>query len=251
MILRAMIVALVVMGFFSVNAYSQTTDIKTNRDTLAYSLGNNIGSMVLTNITTDSLNLNVDLLIEGIKDGIKKNQTRLSQEQMMGSLSAFQTEMQSKQQARMKVEQEKNAAAGSENKKKGEAFLAENAKKEGVKTLPSGLQYKVIKEGTGKTPKATDKVTVHYTGTLIDGKVFDSSVQRGEPATFPVNRVIKGWTEALQLMKEGSKWTLYIPSNLAYGEQGAGGAIGPNEVLIFDVELLKVESADGSTGSGK
>lgn len=124
---------------------------------------------------------------------------------------------------------------------KGEQFLKENAAKEGVKTLPSGLQYKVIKEGEGKSPKATDTVSVHYKGTLIDGKEFDSSYKRGEPAEFPVNRVIKGWTEALQLMKEGSKWMLYIPSNLAYGERGAGADIGPNETLIFEVELLKVK----------
>src|SRR5690606_17261370 len=109
-----------------------------------------------------------------------------------------------------------------------------------VKTLPSGLQYKVVKEGGGKSPKATDTVSVHYRGTLIDGTEFDSSIKRGEPAEFPVNRVIPGWTEALQLMKEGAKWMLYIPSHLAYGERGAGGAIGPNETLIFEVELLKV-----------
>lgn len=124
---------------------------------------------------------------------------------------------------------------------KGEEFLKENAAKEGVKTLPSGLQYKVLKEGDGKSPKATDTVVVHYKGTLINGKEFDSSYKRGEPAEFPVNRVIKGWTEALQLMKEGSKWMLYIPSNLAYGERGAGADIGPNETLIFEVELLKVK----------
>ncbi|MGV3532261.1 MAG: FKBP-type peptidyl-prolyl cis-trans isomerase [Chthoniobacteraceae bacterium] len=124
---------------------------------------------------------------------------------------------------------------------KGETYLKENGKKEGVKTLPSGLQYKVVKEGSGKSPKATDTVSVHYRGTLIDGTEFDSSIKRGEPAEFPVNRVIKGWTEALQLMKEGDKWMLYIPSHLAYGERGAGGAIGPNETLIFEVELLKVK----------
>jgi FKBP-type peptidyl-prolyl cis-trans isomerase len=124
---------------------------------------------------------------------------------------------------------------------KGEKYLKENATKEGVKTLPSGLQYKSLKEGSGKSPKATDTVSVHYRGTLIDGTEFDSSIKRGEPAEFPVNRVIKGWTEALQLMKEGDKWMLYIPSQLAYGERGAGGAIGPNETLLFEVELLKVK----------
>ena len=125
---------------------------------------------------------------------------------------------------------------------KGEEFLKENATKEGVKTLPSGLQYKVVKEGEGKSPKATDTVSVHYKGTLINGTEFDSSYKRNEPAEFPVNRVIPGWTEALQLMKEGSKWMLYIPAKLAYGERGTpGGPIGPNETLIFEVELLKVK----------
>ena len=123
---------------------------------------------------------------------------------------------------------------------RGEEFLKENATKEGVKSLPSGLQYKVLKEGTGKSPKATDSVVVHYRGTLINGTEFDSSYKRNEPAEFPVNRVIRGWTEALQLMKEGSKWMLYIPSGLAYGDRGAGGDIGPGETLIFEVELLKV-----------
>jgi FKBP-type peptidyl-prolyl cis-trans isomerase FklB len=127
------------------------------------------------------------------------------------------------------------------NKKKGEEFLAANAKKEGVKTLPSGLEYVVLKEGTGKKPQATDEVEVHYHGTLIDGTVFDSSVDRGEPASFPVNRVIPGWTEALQLMKEGAKWRVFIPSKLAYRQPGRPPKIGPNETLIFEIELLHVK----------
>jgi FKBP-type peptidyl-prolyl cis-trans isomerase len=124
---------------------------------------------------------------------------------------------------------------------KGEAFLKENATKEGVKTLPSGLQYKELKAGTGKSPKATDTVVTHYRGRLLDGTEFDSSYKRNEPAEFPVNRVIPGWTEALQLMKEGAKWELYIPSKLAYGQRSAGADIGPNETLIFEVELLKIK----------
>ncbi|MDY9917538.1 MAG: FKBP-type peptidyl-prolyl cis-trans isomerase [Proteiniphilum sp.] len=127
------------------------------------------------------------------------------------------------------------------NLKEGEAFLEENRKKEGVVTLPSGLQYEVLKEGDGATPKATDKVKCHYHGTLLNGQVFDSSVQRGQPAVFGVNQVIKGWVEALQLMSVGSKWRLYIPSDLAYGTQGAGNSIEPNSALIFDVELLGIE----------
>jgi FKBP-type peptidyl-prolyl cis-trans isomerase len=132
-------------------------------------------------------------------------------------------------------------ASAQVGKEKGEAFLAENAKKEGVKVLPSGLQYKVVKEGTGKQPGKTDTARVHYKGTLIDGKEFDSSYKRGEPAEFPVGRVIKGWTEALQLMKVGAKWQLFIPAALAYGERGAGDLIGPNETLVFEVELLDVK----------
>jgi FKBP-type peptidyl-prolyl cis-trans isomerase FklB len=125
-------------------------------------------------------------------------------------------------------------------REKGEAFLAENAKKEGVKVLPSGLQYRVLKEGTGKQPTKEDKVVVHYRGTLVDGREFDSSYKRGEPAEFGVTQVIKGWTEALQLMKEGSKWMVYIPWQLAYGAQGRGGLIGPNETLVFEVELISI-----------
>ena len=141
----------------------------------------------------------------------------------------------------MQKEQEAAAAQMAEaNAKAGESFLVENGKRAEVKTLPSGLQYEVLAEGDGPTPAATDQVTVHYTGKLIDGTVFDSSVERGEPATFGVTQVIPGWVEALQLMKTGSKWRLYIPSALAYGPQGAGGIIGPNQTLIFDVELLKV-----------
>jgi FKBP-type peptidyl-prolyl cis-trans isomerase FklB len=128
------------------------------------------------------------------------------------------------------------------NKAEGEKFLADNKKKEGIKTTASGLQYKVITAGTGKTPKATDTVKTHYRGTLINGTEFDSSYKRGEPAEFPVNGVIKGWTEALQLMKEGAKWQLFIPSELAYGERGAGRDIGPNSTLIFDIELISVKA---------
>ncbi len=134
-----------------------------------------------------------------------------------------------------------NATTPAENKAAGEAFLAENAKKPGVITTASGLQYQVITEGTGASPSATDNVTVHYQGTTIDGKEFDSSYKRGAPATFPLNRVIAGWTEGLQLMKEGGKSRLFIPSNLAYGERGAGRDIGPNSTLIFDVELIKAK----------
>ena len=137
----------------------------------------------------------------------------------------------------------KAKVAGDKNLKEGETFLAENAKKDGVKSTASGLQYKVLKSGSGATPKSSDEVKVHYHGKLIDGTVFDSSVDRGEPVTFPVTGVIPGWVEALQLMKVGDKWQIYLPSKLAYGAQGAGGKIGPNAVLVFDVELLGIGGA--------
>jgi FKBP-type peptidyl-prolyl cis-trans isomerase FklB len=145
-------------------------------------------------------------------------------------MMAFQKEVMAKQ-----------AEVAKKNKAEGEAFLAENKKKEGVKTTASGLQYKVIKPGKGKKPKSSDTVTVNYRGTLIDGTEFDSSYKRGQPATFQVSGVIPGWTEGLQLMEEGAKWQLFIPSNLAYGERGAGGVIGPNATLIFEVELLSIQ----------
>ena len=153
---------------------------------------------------------------------------------MSGVLSDLQKRMFAVQQERLKE-------VSARNLEEGTAFMAQNAKKDGVKTLPSGLQYKVIKEGKGKMPKAEDTVTVNYRGTFMDGTEFDSSYKRGEPVTFQVNGVIKGWTEALQLMKEGSKWELFIPSDLAYGERGAGQTIPPNSTLIFQVELISVQ----------
>jgi FKBP-type peptidyl-prolyl cis-trans isomerase len=172
------------------------------------------------------------MLAEGMR-GFLSGTAKLTDQQFQACMENLQ------QEAMQKMEAEK-AASGSVNKARGEKFLAENKSKDGVKTTASGLQYKVIKEGTGKKPAKENTVKVHYTGTTIDGKVFDSSVERGEPIEFPLAGVIAGWTEGVQLMSVGSKYTLYIPSNLAYGEQGAGQAIGPNETLIFDVELLDI-----------
>ncbi|MDY6993172.1 MAG: FKBP-type peptidyl-prolyl cis-trans isomerase, partial [Pseudomonadota bacterium] len=179
------------------------------------------------------IDINLDILIRGMSDALGDKEPLLSEEEINKVLTNFQRERIAKQ-----AQQRKQAAE--ENMKKSEAFLAENKAKEGVKTLESGLQYKVVTPGEGEPPKATDKVTVHYKGTLIDGTEFDSSYQRGKPASFAVNRVIKGWTEALQLMKPGAKWQLFIPPQLAYGERGAPGKIGPNETLLFEVELLAV-----------
>lgn len=203
--------------------------LKSQKDKLSYTLGINVGK----NMKQLPADIDLENFLKGFRDAFSGTKPQLSEEEMRTVAAAFQKEMVAKQTEKMK-------AVGEKNKKEGEAFLAANKKKEGVKTLPSGLQYKIIKEGTGKTPKTTDKVTCHYQGTLIDGTEFDSSYKRGEPATFPVNGVIPGWTEALQLMKTGSKWQLFIPSKLAYGERGAGPNIGPNAVLIFTIELQSI-----------
>ncbi len=202
--------------------------LKDQRDKVSYGIGMDIGK----SLRNQSIDVDPDLITRGIKDMLSGAKPLMTDQESRDTMMNFQKEMMAKQMERMKE-------LGEKNKKEGEAFLAENKKKEGVVTLPSGLQYKVIKEGAGETPKATDTVTTNYRGTLIDGTEFDSSSRRGQPATFKVNGVIPGWTEALQLMKAGSKWQLFIPSNLAYGERGPR-EIGPNATLIFEVELLSI-----------
>ncbi|QHL86519.1 hypothetical protein GU926_03305 [Nibribacter ruber] len=192
-----------------------------------------IGRDMAANFTKQGISIEADALLMGLKEALSGKPSQLSQEEIQSSMMQLQMQMQEKQQASA-------GASGEQNKKEGEAFLQENKGKSGVTSLPSGLQYEVLESGSGKTPSKSSNVTTHYHGTLIDGTVFDSSYERGEPATIPVNGVIAGWTEALQLMKEGDKWRLYIPGDLAYGTRGAGGDIGPNATLIFDVELLKV-----------
>jgi len=201
----------------------------TKIEKVSYAIGMNIAN----NMKAQELEINADQLAAGLKAVLKGEETLLTAEEMAEVLTAFQQEMQMKQMAEA-------AAAAAKAEKANKEFLDANSKKDGVVTLESGLQYKVIKEGTGATPKADSKVRVHYKGTLMDGKVFDSSYDRGEPAEFPVNRVIPGWTEALQLMKVGDKWQLVIPADLAYGAQGAPPTIPPNAVLVFDVELLDI-----------
>lgn len=193
-----------------------------------------IGRDLARNFAQQGLDLDIDVLAASLKDALSGKPSQLSQEQAQQAMQQFQQQMGGAD------EEDDNDGAGDDNKAAGEAFLAENGKKPGVTTLPSGLQYEVLTAGSGPKPGPRSSVTTHYHGTLTNGKVFDSSYQRGEPATFGVNQVIAGWTEALQLMPEGSKWRLYIPSNLAYGTRGAGRDIGPNSALIFDVELLKV-----------
>ena len=204
---------------------------QTQKEKLSYAIGVDMG----TSLKKNAIDVDADVLYRGIKDALSGGTHLLTDQEIRETLQTAQKELQAKQQEKMKT-------LGDKNKKEGEAFLAANIKKKGVKTLPSGLQYKILVDGKGSSPKATDMVTVNYKGTLIDGTEFDSSYKRNEPATFPVNGVIKGWTEALQLMKEGSKWELFIPADLAYGERGTmGGPIGPNAVLIFEVELLKIK----------
>jgi FKBP-type peptidyl-prolyl cis-trans isomerase FklB len=205
--------------------------LKTQKEKLSYAIGIDMG----TSLKKNAIDVDPDMLFKGIKDALSGGKQLMTEQELKETIQTAQKELMAKQQEKMKALAEKN-------KKEGEEFLAANKKKPGVKILPSGLQYKVITEGKGKTPKSTDTVTVNYRGTLIDGTEFDSSYKRNEPATFPVSGVIKGWTEALQLMKEGSKWQLFIPADLAYGERGTmGGPIGPNAVLIFEVELLSIK----------
>jgi FKBP-type peptidyl-prolyl cis-trans isomerases 1 len=203
---------------------------KTKKEKISYSIGVNIGK----NMKTQGIDLDQGLLTQGIKDGLNSSKTAMSDKDMEETMTAFQQEMMGKMQAKQKVNGEKNA-------KEGEAFLAANKKKEGVVTLPSGLQYKILKSGDGPKPTKEQTVKCHYRGTLIDGTEFDSSYKRGEPTEFPVGQVVKGWTEALQLMPVGSKWQLFIPSDLAYGPNGAGQMIGPNAALIFDIELISIK----------
>lgn len=207
-------------------ATAEKLQLRDQKDKESYSLGYQFGR----NLKQQGATINTDVYTSGLQDSLKGAEPLLSQDEINKTISEFQNRLMIARQKTMREAVEKNMAAG-------QAFLKENAKKEGVKTLPSGLQYKVINEGKGNTPTIESTVVVNYKGTLIDGKEFDSSQRQGKPATFPVKGVIPGWTEALQLMKEGAKWQLFIPANLAYGERGALAG----QTLIFDVELLEVK----------
>ncbi len=200
-------------------------------DKLSYALGIGIGSQLAG---MGAKELNIDDFAQAIKDVISGSELKVDNAEAQTLVQNFFQEQEAKQQAAA-------AEAGKVAKAAGEAFLAENGKKDGVVTLPSGLQYQVLKEGNGKKPSATDQVVCHYEGTLIDGTVFDSSYQRNQPATFGLNQVIPGWTEGVQLMQEGAKYRFFIPYNLAYGERGAGAQIPPFAALVFDVELIEVK----------
>lgn len=205
-------------------------ELKDQKEKVSYSLGLNFGR----SLKAESVEVDTQKFLRGLQDGLTEAQALLTDEQIAEVLQAFQQEVMAKAEAKMKD-------LGAKNQKEGAAFLTANKKKQGVVALPSGLQYKVIKAGQGEKPAATDTVKTNYRGTLLDGTEFDSSYKRGEPATFPVNRVIKGWQEALQLMPVGSKWQLFVPAELAYGDQGMGPDIAPHSTLVFEVELLGIE----------
>lgn len=205
-------------------------ELKNDQDKLSYTLGMNISASILQL----PLELNKEVVIACVADLLRGGQPQIEQQEYQKIMQDFQKQLQT-------IAAEQKKKAGEANAEISRKFLEENAKKEGVKVTDSGLQYIVLEEGNGESPKATDTVKVHYEGTLINGQIFDSSIKRGEPVEFPLNHVIPGWTEGLQLMRPGAKYRFFIPSDLAYGEHGAGDMIAPNSALIFDVELIEVK----------
>ncbi len=230
MYLRTSILLIAAVLITTVSSFGQKqTELKTRMDTISYSIGVNIGK----NLKLGDIEIDLDMMKKGFQDVINENQM-LTDEEINNAMIMLNQEMQEKMEKKAKA--------------KGQDFLEENKKNDSVNVTESGLQYKVMTEGKGKKPAETDTVKVHYTGKLLDGTIFDSSVERGEPIEFPLNRVIPGWTEGLQLMKEGARYIFYIPYDLAYGAQGAPPNIGPYETLIFDVELIEVKSAKTTGG---
>jgi len=226
----AVVTMLLVAASATAEGTPQEKELKEKKDRISYSIGLDIGR----NLKRQPFEVDPELLAQGIRDIFSGGKTLLTEEEQKQTLADLQKELMAKQQEQVRQTMEKN-------KKEGEEFLAANGKKEGVVTLPSGLQYKVLKAGTGPSPKLTDTVETNYRGTLLDGTEFDSSYKRGQTATFPVSGVIEGWKEAIQKMKVGDKWQLFVPSGLAYGERGAGRDIGANQALIFEVELLGIK----------
>jgi len=237
--MKVSLLLLSALAAFSVAAAEEPLTLKTPKDKVSYSLGMNIGR----SITNQSIDINPDALGAGLKATVLGGKALLTEAEYEQAMKDFNAERQAKMQAKRAEMQAKQAEqakeTGDKNKKDGEAFLAENKKQPGVKTTASGLQYKIITAGTGKTPSMTDTVVTHYRGTFVDGKEFDSSYKRGEPFVTPVSNVIKGWSEALTMMPIGSKWQLFIPADLAYGAGGRG--IPPNSTLLFDMELIGIQ----------
>jgi FKBP-type peptidyl-prolyl cis-trans isomerase FklB len=224
------IICLAAVLVASIGLAQDKTELKDQKDKASYAIGLELGN----SLKKGKMDVNTNTLVKGLNDGLSGAKPLLTEDQVKETMTTLQKEMMEKQAAAAKEAGEKNAEAGKK-------FLDENKKKDGVKTTASGLQYKVLTEGKGESPKETDMVITNYKGTLLDGTEFDSSYKRNEPATFPVNRVIKGWTEALLLMKPGAKYQLFIPSSLAYGERAVGDKIGPNSTLIFEVELVAIK----------
>lgn len=236
--MKFLLIAALSIGLLTAQAYAQEkTKLESHKDKVSYSIGLSIGK----NMKNQPMEIDVDLMIKGIKDALSGAEPLMSEREVQETISELRRELAAKQKEHMEEVAE-------QNKKAGEVFLEENKKKEGVITLSSGLQYKIITPGTGESPKLTDTVTTHYRGTLIDGTEFDSSYKRGKPVSFKVNGVIAGWTEALQLMKVGAKWELFVPPNLAYGDQGAGPNIGPHQTLLFEVELIAINGPEEKKG---
>jgi FKBP-type peptidyl-prolyl cis-trans isomerase FklB len=227
---HVVVMAISIGLFFGICYADEKLELKNQKDKESYSLGYQFGQ----SLKAQEVDINIDVYASGIRDGLGGKTSQMTAEEIRATVASLQQRLMAARQKELKEKAEKNLA-------ESKAFLEENKKKEGVKILPSGLEYKVLTEGSGKMPKAEDTVTVHYKGALIDGTEFDSSFKRGQPATFKVNGVIKGWSEALQLMKEGSKWQLFIPPELGYGERAMGTQIPPNSALIFEVELIAVK----------
>ncbi|MBW2519430.1 MAG: FKBP-type peptidyl-prolyl cis-trans isomerase, partial [Deltaproteobacteria bacterium] len=226
MIMLILVNAFVMVG----SSFAENQMVENQKDRVNYSVGYQIGG----DFKSQGMALNPELLVKGIQDALFEKEPLMTPKEMRHTLIDFKEKIMAAEALQKQQDAEQNLT-------EGKKFLAENAKKEGVKTLPSGLQYRILEEGEGEPPKPTDMVTVHYRGTLIDGTEFDSSYNRNEPATFRADRVIKGWKEALQLMKPGANYQLFIPPDLAYGERGGGSKIGPNRTLIFEVKLLSIQ----------
>ena len=228
--LKAITIFALSISFLISSLYAETQKLITEKEKVSYSIGLSLGK----NLSQQSIEIDVQVFAKGIEDAMSGVTPLLTDQEIRVVMSNLQKRLADRKKEEEKIESGKNMEEGLK-------FLEENKNRKGVITLPSGLQYEIIRQGTGSIPKVDDTVVTNYEGTLIDGTVFDSSYKRGQPATFPVNGVIKGWTEALQLMKTGAKWKLYIPSELAYGPRSAGPNIGPNSTLIFDIELLEIK----------